>query len=41
MSLFVLKAEEYEFLKELDVLDIIADTDINYKTSLENATHLR
>ena len=26
---YVLKAEEYEFLKELDVLDIIADTDIN------------
>ena len=26
---YVLKVEEYEFLKELDVLDIIADTDIN------------
>ena len=26
---YVLKNEEYEFLKELDVLDIIADTDIN------------
>jgi len=26
---YVLKAEEYEFLKELDVLDIIADTDLN------------
>ena len=26
---YVLKHEEYEFLKELDVLDIIADTDIN------------
>ena len=26
---YVLKAEEYEFLKELDVLDIIADQDIN------------
>ena len=26
---YVLKNEEYEFLKELDVLDIIADQDIN------------
>ena len=26
---YVLKNEEYEFLKELDVLDIIVDTDIN------------
>ena len=26
---YVLKLEEYEFLKELDVLDIIPDTDIN------------
>ena len=26
---YVLKAEEYEFLKELDVLDIIDDRDIN------------
>ena len=26
---YVLKVEEYEFLKELDVLDIIADQDIN------------
>ena len=26
---YVLKNEEYEFLKELDVLDIIADKDLN------------
>ena len=26
---YVLKVEEYEFLKELDVLDLIADEDIN------------
>ena len=26
---YVLKNEEYEFLKELDVLDLIADQDIN------------
>ena len=26
---YVLKVEEYEFLKELDVLDIICDEDIN------------
>ena len=26
---YVLKDEEYEFLKELDVLDLIADQDIN------------
>ena len=26
---YVLKIEEYEFLKELDVLDLIADQDIN------------
>ena len=26
---YVLKKEEYEFLKELDVLDIIADSDLN------------
>ena len=26
---YVLKVEEYEFLKELDVLDLIADQDIN------------
>ena len=26
---YVLKVEEYEFLKELDVLDIITDQDIN------------
>ena len=26
---YVLKYEEYEFLKELDVLDIIADKDLN------------
>ena len=26
---YVLKNEEYEFLKELDVLDIIADPDLN------------
>ena len=26
---YVLKVEEYEFLKELDVLDLISDRDIN------------
>ena len=26
---YVLKSEEYEFLKELDVLDLIADQDVN------------
>ena len=26
---YVLKLEEYEFLKELDVLDLITDEDIN------------
>ncbi len=26
---YVLKVEEYEFLRELDVLDLIADPDIN------------
>ena len=26
---YVLKIEEYEFLKELDVLDLIADEDMN------------
>jgi hypothetical protein len=28
-SYYVLKLEEYEFLKELDVLDLITDEDVN------------